>query len=78
MRAKPLSLRQWKRGSISRHNDASGHYGLTARASGCKTAAYMLSKELEISMKKPLLLFLMTCLCIGIIGHLVIAFVITG
>ncbi len=29
-------------------------------------------------MKKPLLLFLMTCLCIGIIGHLVIAFVITG
>jgi hypothetical protein len=29
-------------------------------------------------MKKPLLLLLMTCLVVGIVGHLIIAFVITG
>ncbi len=29
-------------------------------------------------MKKPLLLLLMTSLVVGIVGHLIIAFVITG
>ncbi|MDP9570661.1 UNVERIFIED_ORG: hypothetical protein J2W66_001121 [Agrobacterium larrymoorei] len=29
-------------------------------------------------MKKPLLLLLMTCLVVGIVGHLITAFVITG
>jgi len=29
-------------------------------------------------MKKPLLLLLMACLVVGIVGHLIIAFVITG
>lgn len=29
-------------------------------------------------MKKPLLIFLLACLGIGIVGHLIVAFVITG
>lgn len=39
---------------------------------------YQTPWKVQKTMKKPLLLLLMTCLVVGIVGHLIIAFVITG
>ncbi|MDQ1185847.1 hypothetical protein QE369_002314 [Agrobacterium larrymoorei] len=52
--------------------------GLTPKLAGRRRRRLIQLGRVCKTMKKPLLLLLMTCLVVGIVGHLIIAFVITG